>query len=261
MAALPARRGRAGRRAPTRLSRASRAPSSRKPTPALVEGRLAEPRATRPSRASPARNARGTALLPRAEALFAENCTQCHGPRGEGDGRGAASPTRAPHGCTTRTCSGTCRPTASTTRSTFGVAGTAMASFEALPPDDRWSLAFLRLPFGHEGGPARGPSTMPLADMASQSDGEILEALPRGNPDPAATLATCGARRLLGEPPAGSASTEPPAREAAVAAFGSGRKTEATGWRSTRPPGLRAARAEAARARPRGDPGGRDGVP
>ena len=56
---------------------------------------------------------------------------------------------------------------------TFGVPGTAMASFDALSPADRWSLAFYVFRLGHAGAPAQGPVAMTLGDLAGRTDREI----------------------------------------------------------------------------------------
>ena len=75
-------------------------------------------------------------------ALFKENCAQCHGPGGAGDGPLAANLDPKPIAFTD--------PERASSRSLMalyqvisqGVAGTSMTSFAALPENDRWALAF-----------------------------------------------------------------------------------------------------------------------
>jgi high-affinity iron transporter len=88
---------------------------------------------------------------------------------------------------------------------TFGVSGTAMASFESLPPADRWNLAFYVFRLGHQGEPRRGPMARPLADLAGRTDSELLAALrAEGVPDPTGALADLRVEAPFQEPPAGA---------------------------------------------------------
>jgi len=68
----------------------------------------------------------------RGEQLYAANCASCHGPRGAGDGPGAASLTPAPSDLSSHEYA--------TTRVVDalwnGVAGTAMQAWRDYPPDD-----------------------------------------------------------------------------------------------------------------------------
>jgi high-affinity iron transporter len=87
---------------------------------------------------------------------------------------------------------------------TFGVPGTAMASFDALSPADRWSLAFYVFRLGHEGQQAGPPAAMPLADLAIRTDHELKEALQAlGHPDPGAGVVQARREAAFQEPPAG----------------------------------------------------------
>ncbi len=80
--------------------------------------------------------------LRRGAQLFQAQCATCHGPQGHGDGPLAASLDPKPTALSERL--------RARERSVFalhqvisnGVNGTAMASFGALPEDDRWALAF-----------------------------------------------------------------------------------------------------------------------
>lgn len=80
--------------------------------------------------------------LRRGAQLFQAQCSACHGARGHGDGPLAATLDPKPTALS--------EPERARERSLFalhqiignGVKGTAMASFAALPEDDRWALAF-----------------------------------------------------------------------------------------------------------------------
>lgn len=151
-------------------------------------------------RTMPARQA----SLPRAEVLFAQNCAACHGEKGEGEGPQAAGLDPAPANFRDTDVLAQLAPYRVYNALTFGVPGTAMASFEALPPEDRWSLAFYVFRLGHQGRRERGPTPLTLADMASLTDAEVLDSL-RGeaHPDPGAALSHIRREAAFSEPPAG----------------------------------------------------------
>jgi high-affinity iron transporter len=67
------------------------------------------------------------ASLPRAEALYAQSCAVCHGARGDADTERARALDPQPASFRDETRLAQLSPTGSTTRSTFGVSGTAMA--------------------------------------------------------------------------------------------------------------------------------------
>lgn len=142
--------------------------------------------------------------LPRAEALFAANCVQCHGERGQGDGSRAAALDPAPADFRNPERLRSLSPYRVYNALTFGVPGTAMASFEALAPEDRWSLAFYVFRLGHAGAREARPSSLPLADLAGLSDGEILASLrSEAHASPEAALTHLRREAAFGEPPAG----------------------------------------------------------
>lgn len=168
--------------------------------------------------------------LARAEQLYAETCATCHGPRGEGDterGR-ALDPQPARFRDPARLAA--LSPYRVYNALTFGVPGTAMASFgEALTPAERWSLAFYVFRLGHEAEPARGPVAMTLADLAFRNDDEVLDQL-RAERHPAPEQALVWARRetAFSEPPAGVGLDRTRARvRQAVDAFAEGRRLDA----------------------------------
>jgi high-affinity iron transporter len=142
--------------------------------------------------------------LARAEDLYAQSCVVCHGPRGDGDTERAQLLDPRPASFRDPARLSTLSPYRVYNALTFGVRGTAMASFDALSPADRWSLAFYVFRLGHEGQPGRGPVAMTLADQAGRSDREIVEVLKtEGHPDPAQALVHVRRDAAFQEPPAG----------------------------------------------------------
>ena len=81
--------------------------------------------------------------LVRGAAVFREQCVQCHGPTGQGDGpkaRGLEGP--APASLADRGAMSRVSPLDVYRKLTIGVAGTAMPQFEeTLSPEDRWAVA------------------------------------------------------------------------------------------------------------------------
>src|SRR5438046_8612939 len=81
--------------------------------------------------------------LARGAVVFREQCVQCHGPTGRGDGPKAhhlEGP--APASLADRAAMSTVSPVAVYRKLTIGVAGTAMPQFEeTLSPEDRWAVA------------------------------------------------------------------------------------------------------------------------
>jgi high-affinity iron transporter len=167
--------------------------------------------------------------LERARELYALACTGCHGPSGDGDTARAKTldprPARFKDGARLLDLS----PYRVYNALTFGVPGTAMASFDSLSPADRWSLAFYVFHLGHEGEAGAGPAAMTLADLSSRTDREVLEALRReGHPAPEKGLVHARREAAFAEPPTGVGvdRTRSMLRQA-VAAFAAGRKEEA----------------------------------
>jgi high-affinity iron transporter len=170
-----------------------------------------------------------TPSLDRARVLYAQSCLPCHGATGDGRTPQAALLDPAPASFREPARLAALTPYRVYNTLTFGVPGTGMASFEALSPADRWTLAFYVLRLGHEGEPARGPATLTLADQATRTDGEVLESLRAGGvPDPAGALAYLRTEAAFQEPPASLALAR--TREmlrGAVALFEEGRAREA----------------------------------
>jgi high-affinity iron transporter len=140
----------------------------------------------------------------RAQALYAEGCATCHGAKGDADTARAKTLDPSPARFKDPSRLGDLSPYRVYNALTFGVPGTAMASFDALSPADRWSLAFYVFRLGHDGDPARGPVAMTLADMALRTDREVADALrAEGHPAPAEGVAFTRTEAAFSEPPAG----------------------------------------------------------
>ena len=81
--------------------------------------------------------------LANGERLFDENCVSCHGPRGAGDGPSADTLNPKPRDFTDPNRLNHYAPYQLFQAISFGVEGTAMASFaESFTADERWDLAF-----------------------------------------------------------------------------------------------------------------------
>lgn len=146
--------------------------------------------------------------LPRAEALFAESCATCHGATGDGDTERARQLEPQPVSFQDPARRAVLSPYRVYNTLTFGIPGTAMASFDALSAEDRWSLAFyvFRLGHGAPAAPGAPPENVgvPLADMAIRSDAEMLAVLRReGHSSPERALAYVRTEGAFQEPPAG----------------------------------------------------------
>jgi len=77
--------------------------------------------------------------------IYDENCAQCHGATGKGDGSGRASmnpKTPLPANFTDPERIGGLSPFKVFNTASFGIEGTAMASFAALSEEQRWEVAF-----------------------------------------------------------------------------------------------------------------------
>ncbi len=142
--------------------------------------------------------------LERAQRLYAEGCAPCHGARGDADTERARTLDPQPASFRDPERLGGLAPYRVYNALTFGVPGTAMASFDALSPADRWSLAFYVFRLGHAGDAAGAPAAMPLADLAIRTDHELEESLRAlGHPDPAAGVVHARREAAFEEPPAG----------------------------------------------------------
>jgi high-affinity iron transporter len=123
--------------------------------------------------------------------IYDENCAQCHGVSGKGDGPGRESmnpKTPPPANFTDPERIGGLSPFKAFNAASFGIEGTAMASFAALSDEQRWQVAFyiFSLRFSEEaakkGAELVKARKLPLdletvATLATHSDAELLEKL------------------------------------------------------------------------------------
>jgi high-affinity iron transporter len=127
--------------------------------------------------------------LESGRAIYRDNCAQCHGESGKGDGPGRQSmnpKTPPPANFTDPERMAGLSPFKAFNTASFGIEGTAMASFAALSEDQRWQVAFyvLSLRFSSQAAKAGGlflQSTNSPADLATvatlatNSDEELME--------------------------------------------------------------------------------------
>jgi len=131
--------------------------------------------------------------LASGHTLYVENCAQCHGATGKGDGPGASSmnpKTPSPANFTDPERMAGLSPFKAFNTASFGVEGTAMASFAAFTKEQRWQVAFyvMSLRFSSEQA-RRGaalidekklPSElMSVANLATHSDEQLSEEIKR----------------------------------------------------------------------------------
>jgi high-affinity iron transporter len=123
--------------------------------------------------------------------LYLENCAQCHGENGKGDGpsRATMNPKNpVPANFTDAEFMAGLSPFKAFNAVSFGVENTAMASFAALSEEQRWQVAFyvFSLRFSAESAKAgaallRSKSVPPdlttVATLATSADEELLEKL------------------------------------------------------------------------------------
>ena len=107
--------------------------------------------------------------LARGAAVFKEQCVQCHGEAGHGDGpkaRHLEGP--PPADLADRTAMADVSPVDAYRKVTIGVAGTAMPEFEeSLSPDDRWAVATYIATLRTDDAMIRAGSTLYTAKCAS----------------------------------------------------------------------------------------------
>ena len=123
--------------------------------------------------------------------LYEENCAQCHGTTGKGDGSGRESmnpKTPLPANFTDPERIGGLSPFKAFNTTSFGVEGTAMASFVALDEQQRWQVAFyvFSLRFSDDTakrgaelvrGKKMPTDLLTVATLATNSDEEMLTKL------------------------------------------------------------------------------------
>lgn len=133
------------------------------------------------------------------EKVFAQNCAQCHGEGGKGDGpsRETITPKEpAPTNFTDPEIMAGLSPFKAFNTVSFGVERTAMPSFSALSEEERWQAAFYLFSFrfspkkSDEGKRLLGAKILPenlksVATLAALPDEELLERLDSLFPDKA----------------------------------------------------------------------------
>jgi high-affinity iron transporter len=149
-----------------------------------------------------------------AKAIYIQNCAQCHGESGAGDGPGAASmqpKEPKPANFLDPDLINNLSPFKAFNTTTFGIQGTGMPDFSALSEAQRWEAAFyiFSLRFSAEdagGGRDLAARKLPRdftspATLATSSDSELTEKLTAaaGNPQDAIKILAYFRQGLLQE--------------------------------------------------------------
>ena len=123
--------------------------------------------------------------------IFDDNCAQCHGPSGRGDGPGRESmnpKTPPPANFHDPERMAGLSPFKAFNTASFGIEGTAMASFDALSEEQRWQVAFYVLSLRFSAESVKGGATLlqskkslneliDVATLATHTDEQLLEKL------------------------------------------------------------------------------------
>lgn len=115
----------------------------------------------------------GGLSLETARALYAQACAQCHGATGDGETALAATLDPRPASFKDAERLTVLSPYRVFNTLTFGVPGTGMASYEALSPAERWSLAFYVFRLAHRENRAEPSTAVAIDELARLSDGEL----------------------------------------------------------------------------------------
>lgn len=141
--------------------------------------------------------------LASGKKLYDDNCAQCHGATGKGDGPGRESmnpKTPLPANFTDPERIGGLSPFKVFNTASFGIEGTAMGSFAALSEEQRWQVAFyvFSLRFSDEAAKSGAqlvkakslPSDLQsVASLATNADEVLLERLKEQSKDESQALA------------------------------------------------------------------------
>lgn len=132
--------------------------------------------------------------------LYRTHCASCHGVHGIPPPEKAAELKPPPRALSQREVLDSLSPYRVYNALTFGIEGTAMPSFHALKPADRWDLAFQVFRLREDATPEQEalPSGVEfgLARLAASSDAELREALLRAAADPPVVERALDALRL-----------------------------------------------------------------
>jgi len=132
-----------------------------------------------------------------AKQIYTQNCAQCHGESGRGDGPGRESmnpKTPPPANFTDADFMAGLSPFKVYNTTTFGIDKTAMASFAALPDEQRWQVAFyvlaLRFPAATAAageswlkGKSLPANLAGVATLATSSDNELSDKIKKSFPN------------------------------------------------------------------------------
>jgi high-affinity iron transporter len=181
--------------------------------------------------------------LASGKKVFDDNCAQCHGATGKGDGPGRASmnpKTPLPANFTDPERIGGLSPFKVFNTASFGIEGTAMASFAALSEEQRWQVAFYVFSLRFSDADAKAGAALAqrknipnelqsTAILATQSDDQILEKLApaAGNSQDALTILAHLRRGLIGATGADPLSIARGNMREAVTLFAKGDKDQA----------------------------------
>jgi high-affinity iron transporter len=136
------------------------------------------------------------------QKIYLDNCAQCHGASGKGDGPGRESmnpKTPLPANFTDPERIGGLSPFKVFNTTSFGIEGTAMASFAALSDEQRWQAAFYVFTLRFSDADAKAGAALAqqknvpnelksTAILATHSDDEMLEKLAPFAANPADAL-------------------------------------------------------------------------
>ncbi|MGZ9157140.1 MAG: c-type cytochrome, partial [Candidatus Binatia bacterium] len=152
--------------------------------------------------------------LASGKKIYDDNCAQCHGAAGKGDGPGRDSmnpKTPLPANFTDSERIGGLSPFKVFNTASFGIEGTAMASFAALSEEQRWQVAFYVFTLRFSDADAKTGAALAqqknipndlksTAILATHSDEQMLEKLApiAGNPEDALSILAHLRRGLIG---------------------------------------------------------------
>lgn len=123
------------------------------------------------------RSPRSTPDLVAGQALFAAQCSSCHGAEGKADGPAAKGLTPAPANFHDAARMQTLTPYKVFNTTTFGIKGTPMPGFPSLSDAERWSVAFFVFSLRQPACVAAPPDAPGLEVLATSTDTLLAEQL------------------------------------------------------------------------------------